>query len=199
MKVLAGGHQALRHHTVAQDFLIAVDVREEHLERFDSLFDAPLETGPFACGDDARYLVQRERSFLAGQREGDALIDERAPEGIGPRVEVYGAGGLECSVDALVRRTGLAVCVEHLVEGQTVFADIRVTTENTVCLGFLASYRFRSARIGLCSFGSCGSRTHPSHVATGGPVGRAGHVNFSRRTASVRTRRTARPEPGDGC
>ncbi|SLC63511.1 Uncharacterised protein [Mycobacteroides abscessus subsp. massiliense] len=117
MEVLTGRHQPPRDHLVAQDLLVSVDVGQIHLQGPDPLGDAPLQPGPFRGGDDARHQVQRKRTFLTRQREGDALIDERPAQGVGTRCQVGGVGGRELGIDALVRAAHVAVGIEHLVEG----------------------------------------------------------------------------------
>ena len=117
VEVLARGDQPARDDAVAQDLLLAVDVVEVHLQRLDPLLDAALEPGPLGRRDHPRHQVQRERALLAGQRERDALVDERAAERVGAGFELGGVGRGKLGVDALVGAADVALAVEHLVEG----------------------------------------------------------------------------------
>ena len=51
VEVLARGHQAARQHVIAQDSLLAVNVREEQLERLHSLLDTLFQPRPLLGGD----------------------------------------------------------------------------------------------------------------------------------------------------
>ena len=90
VEVVARGDQPARDDAVAQDLLLAVDVVEIVLQRLDPLGDAALEPRPFGGGDHPRDQVQRERALLAGQREGDALVDEGAAQRLGAGLQVRG-------------------------------------------------------------------------------------------------------------
>jgi hypothetical protein len=136
VEVLARRDQAFRNDAVPQDFLVSVDVGEKHLESLDALLDAAFETRPLPCCDDAGHLIERERAFLAGQRERDALVDERASERIRSGVQVHGVRRGERRVDSFVRRSSTTVRVEHLVEGEAVLSDVGVPPEHPVCIGF---------------------------------------------------------------
>ena len=103
VEVLAGRDKSPRDQPVAQDVLLAVDVVEVMLQRLDPLRDAALEPRPFGGGDDARHEVERERPFLAGQRERDPLVDERAAERVRAGGQLGGVGRRQLGIDALVR------------------------------------------------------------------------------------------------
>ncbi len=120
VEMLARGDQPARDHPVVEDFLVAVDVVEVHLERLDPLGDAAFEPGPLGGRDDPRHQVQRKGPLLARQREGDALVEERARERFGASLELRGVRRREFGVDALVGATNGALGVEHLVEGHVV-------------------------------------------------------------------------------
>ncbi len=130
VEVLARGDQPARDDAVAQDLLLAVDVVEVVLQRLDPLPDALLEPRPLGGGDHPRHQVERERTFLTGQRERDALVDERAAERVGARFELGGVGRGELGEDALVGPADVALRVEHLVEGLGVAAQVVVAVED---------------------------------------------------------------------
>ena len=125
VEVLARRHQTAWDDAVAQDLLLAVDVVEVHLERLHPLRDALLQPRPLRGRDDPRHQVERERPLLAGQRERDALVDERAAQRLGAGGEFRGVGRRQFGEDALVRPTHVALGVEHLVEGLRVAARRR--------------------------------------------------------------------------
>lgn len=102
VEVLAGGHQPARDDAVAQDLLFAVDVLEVHLQGLNALFDALLQPRPLSRRDHTRHQVQRQRAFLPGQREGDALVDEGPVERVGAGLQFGGVRRGEFGVDALV-------------------------------------------------------------------------------------------------
>ena len=124
VEVLARGHQAARQHVIAQDSLLAVNVREEQLERLHSLLDTLFQPRPLLGGDDAWHQIQREGSFLPGQRKRHTLVDECASECVGTRGEVGAARRRQGFVHTLVRTTHRAVGLEHLVESQLVATDV---------------------------------------------------------------------------
>ena len=135
VEVLTRRHQPARHHAVAQDLLVAVDVVEETLQRAHPLGDAGLQSGPLGRRDHPGNQVQREGALLAGQRESDALVDECPPERLGAGAEFIGAGGRELGVDAPVGRPHPALRVEHLVEGGRVRAGPGVAAEDRGAVG----------------------------------------------------------------
>ncbi len=67
-------------HAGAQDVARAVDVLDEHVERFDALLEAGADALPLGVGEDARDDVERDQPFLrvglAVDREGDADAPE---------------------------------------------------------------------------------------------------------------------------
>ena len=135
VEVLARGDQPARDDAVAQDLLVAVDVVEVLLQRLDPLHDAALEPRPFGGGDHPRHEVQRKRPLLAGQRERDALVDERAAERVGAGGQLGRVRRGKLGVDALVRAADVALPVEHLVERRGVAAPIVVAVEDPLVRG----------------------------------------------------------------
>ncbi len=117
---------------VLQDLLLAVDVVEVHLESFDALGDASLQSRPFGGRDHPWHEVERERPLLTRQREGDALVGERAAKRLGAGRQFRGVRGRELAVDALVRAADVALSVEHLVEGLGVGPGFVVATEDVL-------------------------------------------------------------------
>ena len=146
VEVLTGGDQPARDDAVAQDLLLAVDVVEVHLQRLHPLRDARLEARPLGRGDHPRHQVERERTFLARQRERDALVDEGAAERVGARFELGGVRRGELGEDALVGPADVALRVEHLVEGLGVAAQIVVAVEDPVVACGAAAELVRDGR-----------------------------------------------------
>ena len=109
--------EATRHDAVGEDLARAVDVGEEPLEREHPLADARLDHRPLLGVDDARHEVERERPLLAGERERDALVVERAVPGRAADLEVVAGQGAEDLVQRLVVRARLVGAREHLVPG----------------------------------------------------------------------------------
>ena len=180
---------------VAQDLLLAVDVVEEHLQRLDALRDATLEPRPLGRRDHPRHQVQRERSLLAGQREGDALVDERAAERLGPRRQLGGVRRGKLGEDALVRPADVALGVEHLVEGLRVAARRCCTRRR--CRRDVWTRRRPCARIGRHLAGRVRRLTLdmlPHASSFGRPVARS-LWGFTRRAGNLNPRcpRVGRP------
>ena len=78
------------------------------------------------------HEVQRKRPLLAGQRERDALVDERAAQRVGAGLQLRGVGRGKLGEDALVRAADVALGVEHLVEGLRIAAQAVVAVEDAV-------------------------------------------------------------------
>ena len=117
VEVLAAGDQAAGQHAVADDLGVAVDVGEEHLQRLDALHDAPLQLRPLRGADHPGHDVERDRPFLARERERDALVDVGAVQRLGAHLEVGHRRGRDRLVEGPVRRADAAVGGEHLVPG----------------------------------------------------------------------------------
>ncbi len=73
VEVTGTGDEAARHDLVVEHTLGTVDVGQEHLEGADPLSHPLFDDPPFGGTQQARHEVQRERPFLAGQAERDAL------------------------------------------------------------------------------------------------------------------------------
>ena len=74
---------------VAEHLLRAVHVGEEGLQGPDPLDDAAFDHVPLLRGDQARDQVQRKRSLLTRDVEGDPLVAEGICQGVGAAVEVF--------------------------------------------------------------------------------------------------------------
>ena len=161
VEMLARGHEPARDDAVAQNLLLAVDVVEVMLQRLDPLPDAALEPRPLSRRDHPRDEIQRKWALLAGQREGDALVDERAAERVGAGFQLRGVGRSKLGEDALVRAADVALGVEHLVEGLRIAAQAVVAVKNAFVPFRRPPVRARCS----CGPGRQGSKAHPSHAA----------------------------------
>ena len=133
VEVLTGGHQPARDDAVAQDLLVAIDIVEELLQCPDPLSDAAFELRPLGGRDDPGHQIQREGPLLlAGQRKGDALIDEGPPQRIRASTQFVGTGGSELGVNPLVGGPDAALAVEHFVESGAIRAQVAVAPEDVM-------------------------------------------------------------------
>ena len=103
--------------TVADDARRAVDVSQEVLERPDPLHHPGGHPGPLRGGEDARHYVEGERSLLAVEVEGDALVHEGTGQPGGAGRDVLGSHLGQGGGHRGVGHPGLAVPPDHLVEG----------------------------------------------------------------------------------
>jgi diguanylate cyclase (GGDEF)-like protein len=115
MEMCRARDKLARHHAVGQDLAGAVDIGQEVLERQHPLTHAGFDADPLGLVDDARHEVERERSFLTGERKRDALVAERPVARGTALLEVVARQGREHGVERLVggpREIGRG---EHLV------------------------------------------------------------------------------------
>ena len=115
MEVCRARDEPARHDAVGQDLAGAVDVGEEVLERQHPLTHAGLDADPLGLVDDARHEVERERSFLTGERKRDALIAEGPVAGGTALLEVVARQGREHGVERFVGGPRAIGRGEHLV------------------------------------------------------------------------------------
>ena len=102
-----------------EDFLVVIDVVQEHVERLDALAQARLHRLPFGRRDDARNDVEGNQALLArllainGKGDADAM---KGQIGLGPLAgDAFGRGRLEPFVVGAVMRPDAAVGVDHFV------------------------------------------------------------------------------------
>ena len=111
--------QLARHEPGSQDLLLAVDVREEGVERLDALHETGLELAPLAALQDARDDVERDEALgrlgVAVDVEGDADAPEHHLGMAAPRGEIVLRRTVEPAGDPLVGEAGLAAALHHLV------------------------------------------------------------------------------------
>ena len=112
----AGDH-VVRDDPVVEDAGAVVDVVEEGLQRPNPLGDALGDAVPLAGGEDPGHDVERKRSLLAVQIEGDALVHEGPGQSTGPGGDVLRAHLRDHRDDVAVVRSGSPGRLEHLVDG----------------------------------------------------------------------------------
>src|SRR5215469_10522761 len=88
-EMFAAQHEIDGNDAIFEDLLIMIDIKEEEVQRGDTLRLPAFEMLPFLVRDDARDHVKGEDAFDAFLRaidgEGDALIHELDGEGLPAR------------------------------------------------------------------------------------------------------------------
>src|SRR6266568_2701945 len=79
---LCGIDNLARHHPIAQDFLVMINVVNEQVQRVDALLETLLDPAPFGGRNNPRQNIEREDFFhsrlLPIHVEGDAHLQQRS-------------------------------------------------------------------------------------------------------------------------
>ncbi len=112
-------HEVARDDAFAQDATLVVDVAQEHVQRGDALAQAALDGVPVGPRNDPRHEVERKDALgallVAVDREGDALVQERAIGHLLPSLEFVDRQHAELLEEGVVVGPGRAGRCEHLV------------------------------------------------------------------------------------
>lgn len=90
VKVRRAHHDPTRNDPVVEHLAVAVHVGQKRLQGTHPLGDPGLDHGPLIGHQNARHDVERERTLLAADVEGDALVEIGALEIVGAAAYLVG-------------------------------------------------------------------------------------------------------------
>ena len=118
-EAFGGSHNVLGDHAIAHDFLVVVQIVDQHVQRGDPLLEPALERLPFIAADDPRDDVERndplEPAAIAVDVERNSELHHRPVGRVLSAGEVFRQHAADALAERLAIGRGQPFVVEHFI------------------------------------------------------------------------------------